>query len=236
MDSKILDLIQRTNEKMQSFRRRTQPSTRKCNLFVNARIRRREHAIFSSESACSDEKTHLLVGARPLRRENAFFSSERAFSDEKTQSSRQSTPSPTRKRNLLVGARILRRENVVFSSEHAFSDEKTQSSRRSTHPPTRKCSLLVGARILRGEDANFCTTGYKEAKTCTCKILNADYCRYCSSFAARTFFCQSRSGRLPATQANRNWIRCGSTATLCRIKTENVFSARIIRSVMKRTI
>jgi len=195
MDSKILDLIQRTNEKMQSFRRRTQPSTRKCNLFVNARIRRREHAIFSSESACSDEKTHLLVGARPLRRENAFF-----------------------------------------SSEHAFSDEKTQSSRRSTHPPTRKCSLLVGARILRGEDANFCTTGYKEAKTCTCKILNADYCRYCSSFAARTFFCQSRSGRLPATQANRNWIRCGSTATLCRIKTENVFSARIIRSVMKRTI
>ena len=195
MDSKILDLIQRPNEKMQSFRRRTQPSTRKCNLFVNARIRRREHAIFSSESACSDEKTHLLVGARPLRRENAFFSSERAF-----------------------------------------SDEKTQSSRRSTHPPTRKCSLLVGARILRGEDANFCTTGYKEAKTCTCKILNADYCRYCSSFAARTFFCQSRSGRLPATQANRNWIRCGSTATLCRIKTENVFSARIIRSVMKRTI
>src|SRR5439155_15881220 len=168
MDSKILDLIQRTNEKMQSFRRRTQPSTRKCNLFVNARIRRREHAIFSSESA--------------------------------------------------------------------FSDEKTQSSRRSTPPPTRKRNLLVGARILRGEDANFCTTGYKEAKTCTCKMLNADYCRYCSSFAARTFFCQSRSGRLPATQANRNWIRCGSTATFCRIKTENVFSARIIRSVMKRTI
>src|SRR5256712_4860113 len=94
MDSKILDLIQRTNEKMQSFRRRTQPSTRKCNLFANARIRRREHAIFSSESAFSDEKTH---------------------------SSRRSAPSPTRKRILLVGARPLRRENAFFSSERAFS-------------------------------------------------------------------------------------------------------------------
>src|SRR5438128_12325644 len=100
MDSKILDLIQRPNEKMQSFRRRTQPSTRKCNLFANARIRRREHAIFSLERALSDEKTHLLVGARPLRRENA--------------SSRRSTHPPTRKRILLVGARILRRENAIF--------------------------------------------------------------------------------------------------------------------------
>src|SRR5207244_7326888 len=138
-------------------------------------------------------KCNHFFGGRNHLRENVIFSPTHAFVDENMPSSRWSAPSPTRKRILLVGARILRRENAVFSSEHASSDEKTQSSRRSTHPPTRKCSLLVGARILRGEDANFCTTGYKEAKTCTCKILNADYCRYCSSFAARTFFCHSRS-------------------------------------------
>src|SRR2546426_8717680 len=142
MDSKILDLIQRTNEKMQSFRRRTQPSTRKCNLFVNARIRRREHAIFSSESAFSDEKTHSSRRSAPPPTRKRIFSSERALSDEKTQSSRRSAPSPTRKRNLLVGARILRRENAIFSSEHASSDEKTQSSRRSAHPPWRRCQFL----------------------------------------------------------------------------------------------
>src|SRR6059036_1798369 len=93
---------------------------------------------------------------------------------EKMQSFRRRTQPSTRKCNLFANARIRRREHAIFSLEHAPSDEKTQSSRRSAHSPTRKRNLLVGARILRGEDANFCTTGYKEAKTCTCKILNAD--------------------------------------------------------------
>src|SRR5881409_1547291 len=119
----IMDSIPRfgpnpTNyEKMQSFRRRTQPSTRKCNLFANARIRRREHAIFSLERALSDEKTHSSRRSAPSPTRKRIFSSEHASSDEKTQSSRRSTHPPTRKRNLLVGARILRRENAIFSSE-----------------------------------------------------------------------------------------------------------------------
>src|SRR5438876_5386741 len=108
MDSKILDLVQRTNEKMQSF--------------VGGRNHRRENVIFSSTHAFVDE--NMPSSRRKVRsptRKRILLVGARALSDEKT--------------HLLVGARPLRRENAVFSSERAFSDEKTQSSRQSTHPP-----------------------------------------------------------------------------------------------------
>jgi len=103
------------DEKMQSSRRSTRPSTRKWNRLVRARV---------------------------LQRENGIMSSEDALSDEKTESSRRSAHCPTRKWNLLVGGRIVRRENGIMSSEDASSDEKTESSRRSTRSPSRRSYLL----------------------------------------------------------------------------------------------